>query len=621
MRGKPAALNMTTLQLSELHRYPLVSVDVETTGRYWYRDRMFGVAVAACAEDGSGMVAGYWDVRDDPQVLRILKKELPRCRRVINHWIKFDAHFLLNEGIRPPTMECTGVRASLINEHEHDLSLDALARKYLKRQKVDIYQELANTFGGKAERSVQMKNLHRADPALVRRYAIMDPQLALLLWIWQEERMADLQQIWALERKLTPVLVDIERGGIRVDLPRVRRSIKEIDARIKGRQAELNKIAGKPVNPNSAPQVRAMFGAQKDDYGWRVDNIAVGSTDGGEASFDANTLRVLAQFDKRAEALLAVRKLTKGRSFLTNHILEHEIDGYVYPNYNQTRGEEMGTITGRFSVNDPALQQIPARDKEVASIVRSCFLPDEGEQWVCYDWKQFEFRWFAHYVRNPTLNRLYEQNPEADFHQVVADITGLPRSPRFAGDANAKQINLGLVFGMGEGKMAAEMGLPHNVETRRIDGAEREFVVAGPQAKAIFAQYHSSIPGIKELLAQASSIARSRGYVQTAMGRRIRFPGGKFTHKAGGLVFQGTSADSIKQKMIELHEYGHGVKFRFLLSVHDESDISINPRDERTKRDIKGILETFDGKECPIYCRIPIRADIGTGPNWWEASK
>lgn len=611
------------MNLSELHRYPLVAVDVETTGTYWYRDRLFGVAIAACAEDGSGMVSGYWDIRDQPRVLDALRKELPRCQRVINHFAKFDAHFLLNHDIKLPAIECTGVRAALINEHERDLSLDALAKKYLKRQKVDIYEDLARLFGGKATRDVQMGNLHRADPKLVAKYAKVDPELALLLWIHQRKDIdtQELSKVWDLERQLTPVLVDIERGGVRVDLKRVNTALADINHRIAQRQKVLNTLAGCEVNPNSSPQVRKLFGAEKRDGRWYVGTMPVESTGAGEASFDADALRSLAQFDKRAEALLAMRKLTKGRSFLTNHILEHEVNGYVYPNYNQTRGEDYGTVTGRFSINDPALQQIPARDKEVASIVRACFLPDKGHDWVCYDWKQFEFRWFAHYVRNPMLERMYSKDPESDFHKVVADLTGLPRSPRFAGDANAKQINLGLVFGMGEGKMAAEMGLPHTTEIREIDGEEREFVLAGPEAKAVFAQYHDSIPGIKELLRQASSIAKSRGYVQTVMGRHLRFPGGKFTHKAGGLVFQGSSADCIKQKMIEIHKHGRGRDYRYLLSVHDENDLSIHPKDTKSRDEIKEILETFDGSKCPIACRIPIRADMGIGPNWWEASK
>jgi DNA polymerase I-like protein with 3'-5' exonuclease and polymerase domains len=325
--------------------------------------------------------------------------------------------------------------------------------------------------------------------------------------------------------------------------------------------------------------------------------------------------------DERAIMIHKMQKLDKARQFLEGHILGHMEGDRVYPNYNQTKTERgTGTTTGRFSMEDPALQQIPARDKEMAEIVRSCFIPDSGQNWLCADWKQFEFRWFAHYVNDRELNKAYETNPETDFHKVTADLTGLPRSPRFAGDPNAKQINLGLVFGMGQGKLAAEMGLPFTTEMRLMNGEEKEVYIAGPEARAIFQQYHGSIPGVKTLLQQASSIAKSRGYVKTVLGRRLRFPGGKFSHKAGGLVFQGTSADCAKLKMIELYHNGHKQgDFRLLLSVHDEFDLSAPKKFKSGK--VKKILETFDGEKCPILCRIPILSDVSTGPNWYEASK
>ena len=108
----------------------------------------------------------------------------------------------------------------------------------------------------------------------------------------------------------------------------------------------------------------------------------------------------------------------------------------------------------------------------------------------------------------------------------------------------------------------------------------------------------------------------------TAMGRHIRFPGGQFTHKAGGLVFQGTSADCMKQKMIEMHPIAKREGFKMLLSVHDELDFSVPDKMvPKVSKLIKKVLETFDGGQCPIRCRVPILSSVAFGPNWWEASK
>lgn len=620
---------MNTINLERLHEYPLVSIDVETTGLYWYKDQIFGIAVAAWVE-GLGIVSGYYDVRDKPQVISVLRKVVPKIKWLVNHNIKFDANFLANLGIHVPLdrVECTSVRAALINEHEHSFSLDELAKKYLDAAKVDVYHELAAMFGGKPTREAQIKNLHRAPLSLAGRYAVEDPALAIRLWMWQEEEIKrqGLGQVCSLERDVLAILIQMERHGVRVGEQRAMDSMAVVTNKIHKAQADLDRIAGKPVNANSPKQMQAMLGVNKittaDGHEWRTDaGVLLPMTEAGGPSIGKDTLMILAgQGDKRAEQVLTLRKMIKANSFLKDHILGHAVNGRVYPNYNQTRGDnDLGTGTGRFSINDPALQQIPARDGDIAEIVRSCFLPEPGHLWCCGDWAQFEFRWFAHYTKDPNILKAYEDDPDTDYHQIVSDITGIPRKPRFAGDANSKQINLGMVFGMGKGKMAYEMGLDFTVR-RGDDG--REWYNAGPKAEAIFDTYHSSIPGVSKLLSEASSIAKSRGYVQTIMGRHLRFPGGKYTHKAGGLVFQGTSADCMKQKMVELWPICKNEGIEMLLTVHDELDFSM-PMGEapRQMARVKEVLETFDGERCPIKCRVPIKSSVELGANWYEASK
>lgn len=617
------------INLERLHEYPIVSADCETTGLHWYRDKAFSVALAAF--DGQRIVSGYYDLREKPHIVKVLATELPRCQRVVNHNMKFDAHFLREAGIQVPLdrIECTSVRAALINEHEPSFSLDSLGKKHVGRGKQDIYGELAALFGGLPTRAAQMKNLHRAPTALAAKYATPDPEIAIQLWQWQEAEIErqGLQKVWNLERQITPILVQMEKHGVRVDEDRAARSIENVDREIDAAQHSLNKLAGKEINANSPLQMRGLFKAAKREaknargYEWATDRgFALEITETGEASIGKDSLKVMAaQGDDRAKHILTLRRMTKARSFLKDHIIGHAVNGRVFPNYNQTRSESgLGTGTGRFSIDDPALQQIPARDKDVAAIVRACFLPEEGEEWACADWEQFEFRWFAHYTKDPKILKAYTDNPNTDYHSIVSEITGIPRNPRHAGDPNAKQINLGLVFGMGQGELAYQMGLEY---TTTCDGT-REWKRAGPKAIELFDKYHGAIPGVKALLSQASSIARSRGYVETAMGRHIRFPGGQFTHKAAGLVFQGTSADCMKQKMVEMWPVSQKKGFNMLLSVHDELDFSFPKKEsKRLQKVVKDSLQTFDGERCPIKCRVPILSSVAVGPNWYEASK
>jgi DNA polymerase-1 len=622
-----------SLDLSRLHEWPIVAPDVETTGLNHHVDKMFGVSITGCDPVAGVWATQYFDIRDTPHIKKTLARALPKCKKIINHNIKFDMHFLGDEGIYLPdhAVECTSVRAALINEHEHSFSLDNLGFKYCGVKKEDIWHEMATLFGGSSTKEAQIKNLHRAPASLVGKYARVDTENAILLWLYQEKQIEeqDLHQVWDLERKLTPILYHIERQGVRVDVARTKATSMQIDSIVGDAQKKLDKLAKGAVNANSPKQMRELFGVVSTqlDNGqlqWKTDEgVVLETTDAGAASLAKEALIRLAEFgDKRAEQILILRRMIKAKQFCDNHILEHEYDGYVYPNYNQTRGEnELGTGTGRFSISDPALQQIPARDKDVAALVRSCFIPEKGSKWGCADWKQFEFRWFAHYTKDEKIAAIYKADPDADFHKLVSDITGIPRNAPRAGGANAKQINLGMVFGMGGGKLASQMNLPF---TERWDERnKRTWLIAGQETEEVMATYHSAIPGVKQMLTKANNIAKSRGYVKTVMGRHIRFPGGEFTYKAAGLVFQGSSADSMKQKMIELWPlFQSEPNWRMLLSVHDEIDSSVPDADvPRANKEMKQILETFDGEKCPIKCDIPILSDVTFAENWFEASK
>jgi DNA polymerase I-like protein with 3'-5' exonuclease and polymerase domains len=414
----------------------------------------------------------------------------------------------------------------------------------------------------------------------------------------------------------------MEKRGVRVDIDEAETALVKLEKDTESRRHELNKLAGFEVNPNPSNSIKELFKPKLVDGHWQlVDGTMAEKTEAGAASIDADCLRRMKH--PAADLILRLRKMIRTKDvFLKGHILGHHDNGVIHANYNQTKSDnDKGTGTGRFSINDPALQQIHKRDIDIASVVRSMFIPPEGYDWTCNDWAQMDFRVFAHYVKNPKILAMYAEDPHTDFHKLCADITGLPRSPRFAGDANAKQINLGLVFGMGQGKLAAEMGLPYTIET---DNRGKEWLKPGQQAIEVFNTYHSNIEGVKDMLDNATAVARSRGFVRTIMGRHIRFPKGMFTHKAGGLIFQGSAADALKVKIIQLDDYyeaSKGEKGYLCLNVHDEFD-SITPqgRDD-VRMEVSRIVTDFHSEDQPIKFRVPIVTDQGFGANWWEACK
>lgn len=592
-----------------------IVLDCETTGLKWWTDKIFGIALYV---GGQGY---YWDVRKHPQVFAWLRKELPLVASWTNHHIKFDMHMLMNEGIRMPPWErvhCTMIQAALIDEHLMSYDLDSVGKKYTGHGKmIGVYDRLSELFGGKPTKDAQMKNLQFAPDTVAGPYAIDDVISAYKLGEWQAQEIVkqDLTRIVMQEHRLMPVVVKMERKGVRVDIPRAEKAMVDIDIIVKQEQKLLNDMAGFEVNPNPSGSISKLFQPKKNEKGQWVlrDGTYADKTDGGKPSLNADCLRRMK--DPAAAKILELRKFIRIRDvFLKGHILGSHDNGYIHSNINQTKNDaDAGTGTGRLSMSEPALQQIPARDKRAKAIVRPCFLPDEGKKWVGMDWAQMDFRMFAHYTKVPVLLERYAADPTTDFHQATADLVGIVRSATYAGQPNAKQINLGLVFGMGQGKLAQEIGLPYTEEEGR---GGKTWLKPGPEAVELFERYHEAVPGIKEFLDQAQGVAKRRGYIMSVMGRHMRFPRGMFVHKAGGYLFQSACAEAMKQKMIEFDEYCDNHDGRLVLSVHDELGLSM-PEDANLK-EIKELYTRFDGILTPIQFRVPIDADVGMGNNWFE---
>jgi ribonuclease D len=222
-----------------------VAIDVETTGLRHYADEIFGVSVTV--KDQGEYVTQYEDVREhDSRIWDFLTDLAVQAERVVNHNIGFDLRMLWSSGVLIDAAKCicSQVRANLIDEHLPRYTLDALSKRYLKAEKVaEIYEQLAEMFGGPATRKVQIKNLQHAPPEMARPYAEKDTELppemarpyaekdtelAYKLWEWQEEEIErqDLHQIDDLERRAFVPINDMTYRGIRVDIDRAERRWK-----------------------------------------------------------------------------------------------------------------------------------------------------------------------------------------------------------------------------------------------------------------------------------------------------------------------------------------------------------------------------------------------------------
>jgi len=308
------------------------------------------------------------------------------------------------------------------------------------------------------------------------------------------------------------------------------------------------------------------------------------------------------------------REINKAHTTFLDTILRYEHKGRIHADINQIRSDQGGTVTGRFSYSNPNLQQIPARNKDLGPMIRSLFIPEDGCVWGCFDYNQQEPRLVVHFAattagikEDASVKEIVDNysNNDIDFHKTVADMAEIPRS-------QAKVINLGLFYGMGKGKLQAQLG------------------VTEEKAVELFNTYHSRVPFVKQLMEKASNRAQDRGQIRTLLGRLCRFhlwepnqfgihkalphdqallehgPGIRraYTYKALNRLIQGSAADMTKKAMIDLHKEGiipH-------IQVHDELDISV--KDDKEAKQIVQIMETS------VELEVPNKVDYEAGENW-----
>ena len=615
----------------DLSRTEQFAFDTETTGLDYPVDKAFGFSVATESD------SWYYDIRKNPEALDWLDDQTKHYKGdIVTFNANFDWLMTGSAGLWLPEnrFDDTAIRAVLIDEtlgtvypwsrgRPIGYSLDALSQHYIGAKKVDeIYEELAEIFGGKATRKIQMPNLHKAPSEIVAPYAKQDTILTLELWHWQNKEIErqEIEQVVEFEREALPTVMRNQRRGVRVDIEAAQEAQFGISVQIDKTQQKINAHAGEEVNVNSSKQVQALFGVVERNGDWVTDSgFILPKTPKGNASINADALRELGELgDDRANLITEVRSSIRTRdTFLGKHVIGSNRYGRVYPTINQVAGEEGGTRYGRFSYTKPALQQIPNRNKDVARIVKACFLPEEGHVWVDTDLNSFEVRVFAHLVSmyNKAILRMYEVNPVMDFHQWVAELMNVPRNPQPKGGANAKQLNLSMIFNSGNGSIAAQLKLPWEYASFTDKAGKLvEYKKAGVEAMKVIDAYHRRVQGVKTLATRCRTVAEDQGYIKTMFGRRLRFKNGYKAYAASGLLIQATSADINKQNWGIVEESLGGIG-HMILNTHDSYSMSM-PEDT-VETGLKRVKENIEEEG---RLRVPLILDLnGVGKTWAHA--
>jgi len=494
----------------------------------------------------------------------------------------------------------TMIAASLIDENRLSYRLDILAKHYVGMGKDEnILQAAAKEYGLDAK-----KDMWRLPAMFVGQYAERDAESTLKLWKRLETELyhQELWDVFNLETKLFPCLVDMRFKGVRVDLDKADKIKKYLIDKERKIINKIKDLTGVDVEIMAARSIAKAFDKLKLPY----DRTAKSN----EPSFTKNFLQNHPH--ELPKAIAEAREINKAHSTFIDSITKHAVDGRIHADINQIRSDQGGTVTGRFSMSNPNLQQIPARHPELGPLIRSIFIPEKNTTWGSFDYSQQEPRILVHYAKLQNLTGVDEivdayNAGDADFHQVVADMAGIERK-------QAKTINLGLMYGMGKNKLMAELGLMKE------------------SAEKLIRQYHSRAPFVKQLMDNVSRKANDRGKIRTLGGRACHFDLWQpvqfgvykplpleqarkeydeplkraFTYKALNKLIQGSAADMTKKSMVALYENGIVPH----IQIHDEVDISVES--DAKAEEIIQIMESA------VELKVPNKVDYEAGANWGD---
>jgi len=564
----------------------------------------------------------------------------------------------------------TMVAASVIDENRFKYSLDALSKDYLddNKYKYDLQEKTFEWSGGMQKDP--MSNMHKLPSKVVKEYAKQDVNLTLKLWNLFDKKLDEVlyikpennktyscRNIFELETRLFPCLVEMKFKGVRIDVQK----LDLLGKRLTLRRNNLLKIIKKHTKLDlqlwAATSIKELLNNRKITKFEKTPKSGMPKLP--KDFLKTHEDRFLRMVSKAREADKAVNTFIEG---LKGYVYK----GRIHADINQIRGDGGGTVTGRFSMSNPNLQQIPSKGY-IGKKMRELFIPEEGHTWGSFDYSQQEPRIVVHYALKHKMRETDDlkkkfDNDKADFHQIVADMAKISRK-------QAKTINLGLFYGMGKGKLQAELNLDKD------------------QAKQLFDTYHRRVPFVKQLSDALMGFAQKNRLVFTLEDRFCRFdkyesvnkrwnnkirkfeewdPEAKekinektgkityegdwiapkllskeeawnkfkidfntksekkieehtkeerrdwfknyftpaFTYKALNRLVQGSAADMTKKSMVLLYEKGIVPH----IQIHDELCVSI--KDEETRIMVQQLMETA------IPLKVKNKVDYESGPNW-----
>jgi DNA polymerase-1 len=574
-----------------------VAVDTETDGLDPMRAGLVGLSLAtesghACyvplAHEGLAEQLSVADaarvlgpVLDDPSILKIFQNA------------KFDMMMLSRAGfpmaapVDDPMLISYAQEAGL-----HGHGLDELARLHLGHSMIS-YDEVTGT--GRNRISFAKVPIDKATA-----YAAEDADAALRLWDALKPRLrvnAALALYEHIERPLIPVLLDMERAGIKVDADDLRRMSVEFEGRMAVIEKDCHRLAGHVFNVGSPKQLgEVLFDEQKLSGGKRMKTGAWGT--------DSSVLQGLAdQGHELPNRVLEWRQLQKLKSTYADALVDdiHPDTGRVHTSFAMAIAS-----TGRLSSTDPNLQNIPIRTEE-GSRIRGAFIAEPGHVLVSADYSQIELRLLAHVADLAPLKESFA-NGEDIHARTASEVFGIPMAGMDPMTRRrAKAINFGIIYGIS------------------AFGLARQLSITPGEARDYIDRYFQRYPGIRDYMNRTREEARLKGYVVSPLGRRCWVPGiadknparrAYAERQAINAPLQGGAADIIKRAMVRLPAALRqaGLRSRMLLQVHDELLFEAPSHEAETLAALA--RQVMAGA---AVLSVPLVVETGIGATWAEA--
>lgn len=606
-------------EFPDLTKHKTIAIDLETRddglgankGPGWATNDGYVVGIAVA----SGDFHGYFPIRhangpnlDLKMTLGWLQEQMdtPGITKVC-HNAPYDIGWLMAEGIKVqgPIID-TLIAAPLVDENRFSYRLDLLGKEYIGMRKDEKILRASATEWGIDPKAEMWKLPAR----FVGGYGEQDAVMTLKLWEYLKAQI-EKQELWSvfdLESRVLPGVIDMRARGVRVDLDRAEQSRKILRERKQELLAFVKDKTGVDVEVWAADSIKKVF----EDLG-----LPYPRTDAGAPSFTKDFLKD--HPNEVAQTINKIREADKADSTFIDSILRYEHKGRIHCEMHQLRSDDGGTVTGRFSSSSPNLQQIPARDPEIKRLIRGIFVPEEGEQWGSFDYASQEPRLLLHFaasmparMRGEMVDKFVEEFHAGndDLHQMVADMAGLGRKP-------AKTVNLGIMYGMGKGKLANQLGISED------------------EAKRLLNLHEEKVPFVRTLANVASQRAESQGQIRTILGRLCRFDMWEprsfgynkplkydeavkeygtvgqgirraFTYKALNRLIQGSAADQTKLAFAQCYEAGH----KPMLQVHDELCFSIS-----SEQQVSEIVEIMENG---LDLKVPSKVDVALEKDWGD---